>query len=84
MARTSIDVLHLLEYYSVTLPKDEFMRKADELRARYPALYEEAVNIARLLAGTLPSNDPERELTRRVVNTLAPSHIGLDRFLGGG
>ena len=83
MARTSIDVLHLLEYYSVTLPKDEFMRKADELRARYPALYEEAVNIARLLAGTLPSNDPERELTRRVVNTLAPSHIGLDRFLGG-
>jgi putative DNA methylase len=83
VARTPIDVLHLLEYYSVTLPRDEFMRKAEELRARYPALYEEAVNIARLLARTLPSNDPERELARRVVNALAPSRTGLDRFLGG-
>ncbi len=84
VARTPIDVLHLLEYYSVTLPKDEFLRKAEEFKARYPALYEEAVGIARLLARTLPSNDPERELTRRVVDVLSPLRTGLDKFLGDG
>jgi len=82
IVRTPIDVLHLLEYYSVTLPKDEFLRKAEEFKARYPALYEEAIGVARLLARTLPSNDPERELTRRVVDVLSPLRTGLDKFLG--
>jgi len=84
VARTAVDLLHLLEYYAVTLPKSEFTRRVEELRARYPALYEEALDLARLLAEVLPSNDPERELTNRVVSVLAPGQAGLDRWLRGG
>ena len=84
VARTAVDLLHLLEYYAVTLPKSEFTKRVEELRARYPALYEEALGLARLLAEVLPSGDPERELTNRVVSVLAPSQAGLDRWLRGG
>ena len=84
VARTAMDVMHLLEYYAVTLPRSEFSRRAEELRARYPALYEEALGLARLLVEVLPSNDPERELVNRVVSVLAPVRAGLDRWIGGG
>ena len=82
--RTAVDFLHLLEYYAVTLPRSEFTKKVEELRATYPALYEEALGLTRLLAEVLPSNDPERELANRVVSVLAPRQAGLDRWLQGG
>jgi len=80
--RSSVDLLHLLEYYSVTLQKSEFVRRAEDLRAMYPRMYEEALSMARLLVNTLPPYDPERELVGGVVNVLAPERIGLERFLG--
>ncbi len=83
VARTAIDTLHLLEYYAVTLPKSEFTKKVEELRAKYPSLYEEALGLARLLAEVLPPNDPERELVNRVVSMLAPGQAGLDKWLRG-
>jgi len=82
--RTAIDMMHLLEYFAVTLPKNEFTRRVEELRGRYPALYEEALGLALLLAEVLPSNDPERELVNRVVSVLAPGQAGLDKWLRGG
>ena len=82
-ARTAVDLLHLLEYYAATLPRSELSRRAEELRASYPALYEEALGLASLLAEVLPSDDPERELASRVVRELTPGRAGLDRWLGG-
>ena len=84
VVRTAVDLLHLLEYYAVTLPKSEFTKQVEEFHARYPALYEEALGLARLLAEVLPSSDPERELANRVVSVLAPSQAGLARWLRGG
>ena len=84
VARTAIDMLHLLEYYAVTLPKSEFTKKVEDLRAKYPALYDETLGLARLLAEVLPSNDPERELVNSVVSVLAPGQAGLDKWLRGG
>jgi len=84
LVRTAVDLLHLLEYYAVVQPKSEFTKKADELRAKYPALYEEALIMARVLTGILPSNDLERELVNRVVNTLIPSQTGIEKWFQGG
>lgn len=83
-ARTAVDLLHVLEYYAITLPRSEFSKKAEELRARYPALYEEALGLARILAGVLPPGDPERELVTSIINVLAPSQTGLDKWFRGG
>ncbi len=70
VARTPVDLLHLLEYYAVTLPRSEFTTKDKELHAGYPALYEEALGLAHLLAEVLPSNDPENELVKKVVKDI--------------
>lgn len=86
VARTAVDVLQLLEFYAITLPASDFARRAEELRSRYPAMYEEALTLAKLLASEklLPRDDPERELASRVIRALAPGRAGLDRWLGGG
>ena len=84
MARTAVDLLHLLEYYAVTLPRSEFAKKADELRARFPALYEEALSMGRVFAKVLPSNDPEQELVNRVISVLAPGQVGIEKWFQGG
>jgi len=80
--RTAIDVLHLLEFYAITLPKEEFKRRADELRGRRPGLFDEAMALARALASGLPAGDPERELAENVVEALEPAGLGtLDSFI---
>jgi putative DNA methylase len=78
---TAIDALHLLEQYAVTLPKEEFRRRADEIRGRTPALFDEAVALARILASGLPAEDPERELAKQVTDVLGAAAPGtLDLF----
>jgi putative DNA methylase len=57
---SAIDVLHLLEYHAVTLPKEEFKRKAEELKSKVPALYEEAIALAKVLEHSLRPEDPEK------------------------
>jgi len=68
--KTAIDILHLLEYYSLTLPKEGFRKKSDEIRSKEPQLFEEAVALARILASSLPTEDPEKELTKQVMDAL--------------
>jgi putative DNA methylase len=80
---TAIDTLHLLEYYAVTMPKEEFKRRADEIRGKVPALFDEAVALVRILASGLPAEDPERELTKQVMEGLGISAPGtLDLLVG--
>ncbi|MEM4467818.1 MAG: DUF1156 domain-containing protein [Candidatus Nezhaarchaeales archaeon] len=67
---TAIDVLHMLEYYAITLPRDEFRKRADDVKRGAPMLFDEAVNLAKILAQGLPSEDLERELAKQVVEAL--------------
>jgi putative DNA methylase len=79
---TAVDVLHLLEFYATALPKEEFKRKADELRGKGPGLFDEAVALARVLASSLLAEDPERELAKQVVEALGLTSPGtLDSFI---
>jgi putative DNA methylase len=79
---TAVDVLHLLEFYATSLPKEEFKRKADELRGKGPGLFDEALALARVLASSLPVEDPERELAKQVVEALGlPGPGTLDSFI---
>ncbi|MEM4912632.1 MAG: DUF1156 domain-containing protein [Desulfurococcaceae archaeon] len=67
---TAIDVLHMLEYYAIALPRDEFRRRADDIKRKTPMLFDEAVNLAKILAQGLPSEDLESELAKQVVEAL--------------
>jgi putative DNA methylase len=79
---TAVDVLHLLEFYATSLPKEEFKRKADELRGKGPGLFDEALALARVLASSLSVEDPERELAKQVVEALGlPGPGTLDSFI---
>ncbi|MCC6023260.1 MAG: DUF1156 domain-containing protein, partial [Thaumarchaeota archaeon] len=84
--RSPVDVLHILEYYSLTLPQGELARRAEDLRARHPAFYDEAVRLASVLSRLLRPGDPERELASRVSRSLSQPGPGrgLDAYLGGG
>lgn len=84
--RTSVDALHLLEYYAYTFPRESFFKMLEELKAKAPAEVEEAINIARLIyryfKNTLRKDEKELEsylkkeglvelyLIRRLVLTL--------------
>ena len=84
--RSSVDVLHILEYYSLTLPQGELARRTEDLRARHPAFYDEAVRLASILSRLLRPGDPERELASRVSRSQSQPGPGrgLDTYLGGG
>jgi putative DNA methylase len=84
--RSSVDVLHILEYYSLTLLQSELARRTEDLRARHPAFYDEAVKLASILSKLLRPGDPERELASRVSRLQSQSGPGrgLDAYLGGG
>ncbi len=68
--RNSIDVLHLLEYYSVVLPGNEFKEKLEDLKASNPREAQEAISLAKILSAVLPDSDPEKELASRVVGRI--------------
>jgi len=84
--RSSVDVLHILEYYSLTLPQSELARRAEDLKARHPAFYDEAFRLANVLSKLLRPGDPERELASRVSRSQSQPGPGrgLDAYLGGG
>jgi len=65
--RCSVDLLHLLEYYALIHSRREFARLAEELRSKHPALFEEALSMARIFAHLLPENDPESHLCKRII-----------------
>jgi putative DNA methylase len=79
---TAVDVLHLLEFYATTLPREEFKRRSEEVKGREPRLFDEAVVLARVLASSLPAEDPERELAKQVMEALGLATPGtLEPFL---
>ena len=47
--RTSVDALHLLEYYAYAFPRETFFKMLEEQKAKAPAEVEEAINMARLI-----------------------------------
>ncbi|MCS7105254.1 MAG: DUF1156 domain-containing protein [Thermofilaceae archaeon] len=67
--RSSVDALHLLEYYALTLGVKEFKTRCEELRALGVHHVDEALRLAEIFASErlLPANDPERELCKRVI-----------------
>jgi putative DNA methylase len=70
--RCAIDALHTLEYYAVTYSREEFKRKTEELKNAYPSHIEEALTLAKILAKTLPKEDPEWSLCKRITDHLSP------------
>jgi len=63
----SVDALHLLEYYAITLPREAYKEKLEWLRGEYPAFVEEALIIVGILAEILPKGDPEKYLCIEVL-----------------
>ncbi|RLF01503.1 MAG: DUF1156 domain-containing protein, partial [Thermoprotei archaeon] len=77
--KCSVDALHVLEYYALTLPLEEFRKRLEDLRAKYPSYVEEALAMARIFARVLPEKDVEKTLCSRVIERLGPSVL---EFLG--
>jgi len=70
--RCTVDALHTLEYYAATFSREEFKRKLEQLKNHYPAYMEEAQTLAKILAKTLPKEDPEYSLCKRIMDYLSP------------
>jgi putative DNA methylase len=62
-----IDALHLLEYYTLTLPLEPFLTRFSQLREEYSSEVEEAINIAAILAKTIPATDPEKKACQEII-----------------
>jgi putative DNA methylase len=80
--RTAVDALHVLEYLALVMRREELRRRVDELRSRNPVLVDEALDLARVLATTLPENDVERGLALRVLEALGIRVGGLLEHAG--
>jgi len=78
--RCSVDALHVLEYFAVVHPREEFRRKLEELKASCPAHAEEALSMARIMAKVLPEEDVERSLCSRIVEHLEPNTPKMGKF----
>ncbi|MEM3536256.1 MAG: DUF1156 domain-containing protein [Candidatus Bathyarchaeia archaeon] len=70
--KCTVDALHTLEYYAATFSREEFKRKLEELKNDYPAYVEEAQTLVKILAKTLPKEDPEGSLCKRIMDYLSP------------
>jgi len=68
--RSSIDALHLLEYFALTYSKDEFLGKVGELKNHYLSEVDEALSLARVISGSL-DNDAERDICNTIVEKMA-------------
>jgi len=81
--RSSIDALHILEYLSISLPKDRFREEYEKLRLLNPAAVEEAIALAGILAASAEKPDPERGLATRLLEAVGMrSPEGLGRWAG--
>jgi putative DNA methylase len=78
--RCTVDALHVLEYFAVTHPREEFKRKLEELKASYPANVEDALTMARIMAKVLPPEDIEKGLCSRIIEYLEPITPKLSKF----
>jgi len=81
--RCSVDALHVLEYYALVYSREEFRRRLDELKAKFPAQVEEALSMVKIMARVLPDRDIEKGLCVRVVEYLEPRLGKLTSYMGG-
>jgi putative DNA methylase len=70
--RCTVDALHTLEYYAATYSREEFKHKLEELKNVYPSYVEEALRLTEILAKTLPKEDSEWSLCKRIMDYLSP------------
>jgi len=68
--RNSLDILHLMEYYSLIFPISKLKERWEELRESYSAESEEAFTLAKILAQILPEVDPEKNLADTFVRKI--------------
>jgi putative DNA methylase len=80
--RCVVDALHYIEYLAIKCSREEFRRKLDELKGTYPAHIEEALSLAKILAGVLPDEDVEKGLCEKIMEHISPVEK-LTRYLGG-
>jgi putative DNA methylase len=79
--RCVVDALHYIEYLAIKCSREEFRRKLDELKGTYPAQVEEALSLAKILAGVLPDEDVEKGLCEKIMEHISPVEK-LTRYLG--
>ena len=75
--KCTVDALHILEYYATKYSREEFKHKLEELKNAYPSYVEEAITLAKILAKTLPKEDPEYSLCKRIAEHLSPEQTQL-------
>jgi putative DNA methylase len=78
--RCTVDALHVLEYFGIVYPREEFKRKLEQLKANYPAHVEDALTMARIMAKVLPPEDIEKSLCSRIIEHLEPITPKLSKF----
>jgi len=76
--RCVVDTLHYIEYLAVTRSREEFRRRVEGLRIKYPSFGEEALSLARILAKVLPEEDVEKRLCEKIVEHLSPVDVSLN------
>jgi len=82
MFGSAVDVLHVLEYLALIMRSDELKKRVDELKSRNAALVSEAIDLAKVLATTLPEEDIEMNLARRILDSLGIRIGSLFEFTG--
>jgi putative DNA methylase len=80
--RCVVDALHYIEYLAIKCSREEFRRKLDELKGTYPAQVEEAMSLAKILAGILPDEDVEKGLCEKIMEHISPIEK-ITRYLEG-
>ncbi|MEM1691994.1 MAG: DUF1156 domain-containing protein [Thermofilaceae archaeon] len=80
--RCAVDALHLLEHFAVTLPKDLFMRRYNELKTAHLRHVEEAEALAKVLYTVLPREDREKAALEAFLKALGIAPSGeLDSYI---
>ncbi|MEM5815451.1 MAG: hypothetical protein QXL14_00175 [Candidatus Aenigmatarchaeota archaeon] len=68
--RNSLDILHLMEYYSLIFPLSKLGDRWEEIRDEYPMEGGEAFALASILHQILPKVDAEKKLTADFVEKI--------------
>ena len=68
--RNSLDILHLMEYYSMMFPLSKLKDRWEEIKNEYPSEADEAFTLATILYQILPKVDAERKLTGEFVGKI--------------
>lgn len=79
--RCSIDALHVLEYYALTYPREQFIEKFNDLKTKYPSEVDEALSLARIINGSL-EGDIEKDLCLGVIEKAMPATKSIADFAG--